>query len=185
MAKRSNSMRPSQASVPGGCHSTSPIVTHAATFERFRNLAATLTRQAADAYAQAKARQATMEAETLSIYDELPEMHTRDAKGIIQPATSDQDELIEHSQRWACWTNDLTSLLVDTENCLLHAILRWDASIELDTNLGVYPPRGVIHNGSLYLALPDDEEKRAGEQWTVLRIIPMAAIVDLGREGGQ
>ncbi|SIN97883.1 hypothetical protein SAMN05444166_1882 [Singulisphaera sp. GP187] len=161
-----------------------PVVTHAATFERYRNLAADLTRQAIEAYTRIRAEYVAMEAMEYAILGEFPERHPKDAKA---DHTEDQFKLLEHTCYWGHWTQDKTNLLLDAENCLVRSILNWDRTLDRDAleagPASVHAPRGVIHNGSLYLAIPDDDDKSSGLGWTTLRVVPLASIVDLDTTG--
>ncbi|WP_406700575.1 hypothetical protein V5E97_17390 [Singulisphaera sp. Ch08] len=166
-----------------------PAVTHAATFERYRNLAADLTRQAIETYTRVRAEYDAMEATQCAILDELPERHPKETKGRHADHTEDQLELIEHTRYWGNWTQDKTNLLLDAENCLIRAILNWDRTLDrhaLESGpASTHAPRGVIRNGLLYLALSDADDKPPGQGWTTLRVVPLTSIVDLGLEGGE
>ena len=75
---------------------------------------------------------------------------------------------------------------VEAERQLIRAIRTWDEDCESTwwdlvdddrrSGLAAWPPRGVVHDGTLYLAVCHDEDHEDDHR---LVVVPMAAIVDL------
>lgn len=150
----------------------SPPDPHAEAFRQYRGLALRITRTAIERYLTAKAD-----------YDAVAVTEAKISSFPPSLTTSEREEALGF--KWSRWDQSVTDFMIDAENFLLHAIVNWDQTAKVDTKLEAYAPRGVIRNGVLYLALPDDPDKPLEYCHTQLYIVPMTSIVDLDPEGGD